>query len=72
VLRANEGTTLVIDGQVLFKLRGGEKVQIRRHPRPLVLVQNPDLSYWKMLQRKMHWAARPRGGYESTGGAPAE
>jgi NAD+ kinase len=72
VQRANEGTTLVIDGQVLFPLRAGERVQIRRHPRPLVLVQNPDLSYWKMLQRKMHWAARPRGGYESAGGPAAE
>ena len=29
--------------------------------RPLVLIHNPDLSYWKMLARKLHWAARPRG-----------
>jgi NAD+ kinase len=72
VLRANQGTTLVIDGQVLYKLRANEQVQVHRHPRPLVLIQNPDLSYWKMLRRKMHWAARPRGENKSDGADVAE
>jgi NAD+ kinase len=61
VNRANEGTTLVIDGQLPLNLRAGQQVFIRRHARPLILVHNPDLSYWKMLSKKMHWAARPRG-----------
>lgn len=59
VQRANEGSALVIDGQLTTKLRTGDQVIVRRHPRPLTLVQNPDLSYWKMLGTKMHWAARP-------------
>lgn len=60
IQRANEGSALVIDGQLATKLRTGDQVIIRRHPRALTLVQNPDLSYWKMLGTKMHWAARPR------------
>ncbi|MCE9590506.1 MAG: NAD(+)/NADH kinase [Planctomycetes bacterium] len=58
--RANEGSALVIDGQLSTKLRTGDQVIVRRHPRALTLVQNPELSYWKMLGMKMHWAARPR------------
>lgn len=60
VLRANEGTTLVIDGHVPVKLRAGEQVFIRRHTQTLTLVNNPQLDYWKMLANKMHWAVRPR------------
>ena len=51
---ANEGTTLVIDGQLPRPLRAGQEVFLRRHPRPLILIHNPDLSYWKMLARKLH------------------
>lgn len=61
VNRANEGTTLVIDGQLPLNLKAGQQVFLRRHAKSLVLIHNPDLSYWKMLAKKMHWAARPRG-----------
>ncbi len=60
VLSANEGTSLVIDGRLPVQLRCGEQVYIQRHEKPLTLVNNPDLSYWSMLAKKMHWAARPR------------
>ena len=62
ILQANDGTTLVLDGQVSVKLNPGSKVSVREHTRPLVLLQNPELNHWKMLARKMHWAARPRRG----------
>jgi len=58
--RANEGTTLVIDGQRSAKLIAGQQVRIRRHPRDVLLVHNPDWNYWTMLAHKMRWAARPR------------
>lgn len=61
VNRANEGTTLVIDGQLPLTLKAGQQIFLRRYTRSLVLIHNPELSYWKMLAKKMHWAARPRG-----------
>jgi NAD+ kinase len=60
VIRANEGTTLVIDGQVSTPIAAGRQLLITRHPLRLKIVQNPELNYWKMLARKMGWAARPR------------
>ena len=60
IRRANEGTTLVIDGQESCMLEHGQQVRIVQYPRSLSLVHNPDFNYWKMLAHKMHWAARPR------------
>lgn len=57
---ANEGTTLVIDGQIPIKMTTGLQVLLRRDKRALRLIQNPDLSYLKLLAKKLHWAARPR------------
>ncbi len=60
VTRANEGTTLVIDGQPAAPLKEGQHVRITQHPRMLTLIQNPELTYWSMLAHKMRWAVRPR------------
>ncbi len=60
VARANEGTTLSIDGQVSVTLKENEQVFIRHHEQPLTLYKNPNQSYWKMLAQRMHWAAGPR------------
>lgn len=54
-----EGTTLVLDGQVLWPIVGGERVTVRRDPRTIRLVRNPDSAYWSTLIRKMHWAMSP-------------
>ena len=61
VRRANEGTTLVIDGRLPVKLQKDEQVFVRRHVKALMLVNNPQRTYWQMLATKMHWAARPKG-----------
>ncbi len=60
VRRANPGTELVLDGQESCRLRPGQQVRVRRHPRTVTLIHNPDYNYWRMLSHKMHWAARPR------------
>ncbi|MEQ9454517.1 MAG: NAD(+)/NADH kinase [Phycisphaeraceae bacterium] len=60
VLRANEGTTLVIDGQKLSPLADGQQLLVRRHTSRVRLIHNPDHNYWTMLSYKMRWAAQPR------------
>jgi len=60
IRKANEGTTLMIDGQQSAALVPGQQVRITKHPRDVLLVHNPDWNYWSMLAHKMHWAAHPR------------
>lgn len=58
--RANEGTSLVLDGQDAVPLAKGQQVQVTKYAKTLSLIHNPELSYWTMLSHKMHWAVRPR------------
>ena len=60
VMRANLGTHLVLDGREAVKLEPGEQVFIRRYVKPLLLITNPELTYWQTLANKMHWGAKPR------------
>ncbi|QQE12312.1 NAD(+)/NADH kinase [Planctomycetota bacterium] len=55
----NPGTELVLDGQESCRLEQGQQILIKKHPRVLKLVHNPDMNYWGLLAKKMHWAARP-------------
>jgi NAD+ kinase len=57
--RANEGTTLVLDGQESVRIRVDQQLRIKRHPVTLELIQTPRHTYWHMLSHKMHWAVRP-------------
>ncbi|MDZ4831817.1 MAG: NAD(+)/NADH kinase [Phycisphaerae bacterium] len=59
VVRANEGTALVLDGQVTHPLVAGDVIRINRHPVRAKLVGNPSNSYWQTLLEKMRWAAPP-------------
>ncbi len=53
------GTTLVLDGQRLHPLKAGHRISLKRHPKPVRLVRNPEGSYWETLVRKMHWGLAP-------------
>lgn len=59
VRRANEGTTLVLDGVPAAPLSVGDVVRVRRHDRNARLVANPDHDYWRTLMGKMRWAQPP-------------
>lgn len=64
MLRVNDGpdggTTLVLDGQVLQRLRRGELVVVRKHRHPVRFVRNVMGNYWSTLIQKMQWATPPR------------
>ena len=59
VTRGNEGTSLVLDGQVYHALQEGERIVVRHHEQRAMLVGNPGSSYWTNLIEKMRWAAPP-------------
>ncbi len=57
--RSNEGTTLVLDGQVTHGLEKGDRLVFRKHDAHARLVGNPDSPYWNNLIEKMRWGAPP-------------
>lgn len=59
ITRANEGTTLVLDGRVTVPLKVGQTVTVSRHDRRALFVANPASTYWGVLLEKMRWAAPP-------------
>ena len=61
IVKANPGTTLVLDGQVYEPLKSTQCVSVCRYPTPVRMVANPSSNYWRTLVRKMNWAASPRG-----------
>jgi NAD+ kinase len=59
VVRANRGTTLVLDGQASVPLQAGRRLIVKRHDRRVSFIVNPEVTYWRTLLDKMRWAAPP-------------
>jgi NAD+ kinase len=59
LMRGNEGTAAVLDGQTSFPLTTGQRLSVRRHPRPARFIANVDRPFWRVLIDKMGWAAPP-------------
>ena len=55
------GTTLVIDGQHMLALSGGERIELTAMPEGVRLVMNPRSGFWGTLRRKLHWGLAPSG-----------
>jgi len=55
----NEGTTAIIDGQVSFPLRNGDRINVRRFSTDCLLVRNPQYAKWHKLITKLHWGQSP-------------
>lgn len=51
----NQGTTLVIDGQVSLPVHAGDRITVRRWPADFQLVRNPAYSKWHTLTTKLKW-----------------
>ncbi|MBT5582612.1 MAG: NAD(+)/NADH kinase [Phycisphaerae bacterium] len=59
VVRGNDGTTLVIDGQQLSPLAQGDRIVVRRHHQTIPLVTRADEPFWRILLDRMRWAVPP-------------
>ncbi|MCO6437941.1 MAG: NAD(+)/NADH kinase [Phycisphaerae bacterium] len=57
--KVNEGTTLIIDGQVSAPLGLSERVSVRRFEKDFILVRNPLYAGWHKLISKLHWGRAP-------------
>ena len=55
----NEGTTIIIDGQLSYALSQGDQVSIRRFDHDFLLVRNPLTADWHNLVSKLHWGRQP-------------
>jgi len=53
-----EDAHLTLDGQVEQGLVSGDRVEIRKADQSITLLQDPDFSFFRLLQDKMHWADR--------------
>lgn len=51
----NEGTTLVIDGQVSLPIHVEDRITVRRWPAEFQLVRNPGQPKWHTLTTKLRW-----------------
>ncbi len=56
----NEGTTLVVDGQVVAPLVAGDRVRVRRADAVFQLAEVSGQSYYRTLRHKLDWGRRPR------------
>ncbi|MEO1584956.1 MAG: NAD(+)/NADH kinase [Planctomycetota bacterium] len=57
--QGDDGTTLVLDGQIQQRILEGQRVRIERATRGIELVTNTNGSYWRTLIDKLHWAKPP-------------
>jgi NAD+ kinase len=58
-VRVNEGTTLIVDGQVCTPLVEDDVVEVRRSPRPARIVPHPGRSFFSTLSDKLQWGQSP-------------
>jgi len=57
--RVNDGTTVILDGQVSFPMGPGDRVSIRRFQKDFLIVRNPLHAQWHHLVTKLHWGQSP-------------
>lgn len=54
-------TSLVIDGQIQVPLAAGDRVTVRRGPKPFPMVRLPGHSFYRTLRDKLGWGTSPPG-----------
>ncbi|MBC8379388.1 MAG: NAD(+)/NADH kinase [Planctomycetes bacterium] len=62
MVRMNDQTTLLLDGQVQQELGLGDIIEIQKHDGQFLVVNNPMRTQWETLVGKLNWAGKPRYG----------
>ncbi len=60
--RVNEGTALIVDGQVFTGLCDGDTITVRRADTPLRIVSHPNRAFFDTLTSKLQWGRSPHHG----------
>jgi len=55
VTRPNEGTTVMVDGQLGERLEANDRITIRQFDTNMLLMRNPSYPKWHRLVTKLHW-----------------
>ena len=58
VERPNDGTSVVVDGRVICRLRPGDRVRVERAEPRFMLVAYPGHTYYRSLREKLGWGGR--------------
>ena len=58
ILGDAQNAHLTLDGQLEFPLAPEDRVKLRKSKHVITLLQNPDLSFFSVLQQKLHWNHR--------------
>lgn len=53
-----EDAHLTLDGQLEYPLEPGDRVELVKAEADLILLQNPALPFFRVLQQKLHWSTR--------------
>jgi len=57
--KVNDGTAVIVDGQVSSGLGDGDEVEVRRAPRGALIVPHPGRSFFDTLAGKLQWGRSP-------------
>ncbi|MFA6186634.1 MAG: NAD(+)/NADH kinase [Phycisphaerae bacterium] len=58
--KINEGTSVMLDGQILSPLAFDDVVTVEKHTGTFQVVNNPLRTQWDTLAGKLSWAAKPK------------
>jgi NAD+ kinase len=58
--RINEGTTVILDGQIFSELKREDIITVEKHKGSFLVVNNPLYTQWDTLAGKMNWAQKPK------------
>ncbi|MDD5011365.1 MAG: NAD(+)/NADH kinase [Phycisphaerae bacterium] len=58
--RINEGTTVILDGQIFSELKREDIITVEKHKGSFLAVNNPLYTQWDTLAGKMNWAQKPK------------